>query len=263
MQKLKLKLLQGNRTSIEIDMLLHLSKLQDKYGRITGIHYAEVSAALNISFKSFYDTLETLQSKGDITVYSTDNSRAWRWYKGINIIINDNDYSKGEYEQNRYLNTNLDFLYQKAFRILTAKEKQLVLNLLAVKDIRQGKEKKFKLDTLLRYSGITNKYLLAEYLEHIKQLLHIKELAGLIIIGLTRESSKARTAATETYIINRIKTYCRQSKINYILKDLKDIYTLFVQYGEMFNNRIISKLIDTSLKHGTLEPALINYIMNN
>lgn len=263
MQKLKLKLLQGNRTSIEIDMLLHLSKLQDKYGRITGVHYAEVAAILNISVKSFYDILETLQSKGDITVYNADNSRAWRWYQGINIIINDNDYSKGEYGQNRYLNTNLDILYQKRFRSLRAKEKQLILNLLAVKDIREGKEKKFKIETLMRYSGITNKYLLAEYLEHIKRLLNIKELAGLIIIGLTRESSKARTAATETYIVNKLKTYCRQNKISYILKDLKDIYTLFVQYGEMFNNRIISKLIDTSFKYGTLEPALINHIINS
>lgn len=263
MQKLNLKLFQGCRTSIEIDMLLHLSKLQDRYGRVTGLHYAEAAAALNISVKSFYTVLETLQNKGDITVYSADSSRAWRWYQGVNVIIHDNDYSRGDYSQNRYLNTNLDFLYQKDFRNLTANEKLLVLNLLAVKDLRQGKEKKFKPETLMRYCGISNKYLLAEYIEHIKELLNIKKLASLLVIGITRESMRARTAAKETYIINRLKTYCRQYKISYIHKDLKDIYILFNQYGELFNNRIISKLIDTSLKYGTLEPALINYTMNH
>jgi hypothetical protein len=263
MQKLRLKKINQNRTSIETDMLLYLSKHQDKYGRIIGLHYAEVAAELNIAIKSFYDILERLQEKGDITVYSTDNSRAWRWYQGINIVINDNDYSRGNYEQNRYLNTNLDFLYQKKFRHLTAKEKQLVLNLLAIKDIREGKEKKFKVDTLMRYCDITNKYLLAKYLENINGLLNIMELGGLIAISLTRESIKAKTAATETYIINRLRTYCRQYKISYIYKELKDIYTLFTQYGELFRNKVINNLIDTSLKYGTLEPSLINHLINN
>jgi hypothetical protein len=263
MQKLKLSLFQGCRTGIEIDMLLHLSKLQDKYGRIQGVHYAEVAMALNISVKSFYDTLETLQSKGDIIVYNTDTARAWRWYQGVNIIINNNDFSRGEYGQNRYLNTNLDMLYQKQFRSLKAKEKQLVLNIMAVKDIRNGKRKKFKLETLMGYCGINNKYLLMEYIENIKGLLNLHTLDGMIVIEPTRECLKHKTAATETYIVNRLRTYCRQHKVAYILKDLRDIYTMIGQYGVMFTNRLINRLIDTSIKYGSLEPALINFTMNH
>ncbi len=127
MQKIKNRILdrmaKAHLTKAEVDFILEISHYQDDYGKVYGVYYRKICAAINISYQTFYVTMASLCDKGLIRLEKAH-------YGDWDIVIQDNDFSyKGAMEEG-YVSTGHDIFYNSKFREMKANEKLLAMMLM-------------------------------------------------------------------------------------------------------------------------------------
>jgi len=249
------KILDQATAPTEIDFILYLSKIQNEFGNIRNLHYADVCLYLNISKQTFYNIKNSLESKKIIRVDWT-NQINWNITLLDNQFINYNDYKQG------YINTNKDFLYTPEFKNLKLQEKKLVLKLLKVS--RADATFKISIPKLKEWLGTDNKNLIVSYINNISKFFDITVSNDnvLYIFKLSLKSNVAEKTEKENYLLYAITTYCRMHKISYTIDDLKDLVIMFGQYKNKLN-KLIQAIIDTCLHYHCIIPKLINSIVSH
>lgn len=127
MQKLSFavleKLIEKKATSAEIDVLLYVSKFQNKYGYAEGIYYRNVCEELGLSYQAFYDAKNGLIEKGIIFVEKNN-------YLDMDIRILNNEFLNQESFKRGYINTNYAIFACTQFRNLPGGAKLLAMDLM-------------------------------------------------------------------------------------------------------------------------------------
>lgn len=282
------KILQDKKiTSIEIDILLYLSLIQDEFGKIEGVKYSDVCKDISISTQGYYNCIVGLEGKGYIQV--TENDRI-----GWNIIINDNIFSSDEDYKKGYLTTNRQMLHNPMFYKLKANEKKLLLQILTnkkdcVKDEDGNiKSEDFRLyvTTIKNWLGINNKYLIESYMKSLTAFFKIlrfkkgskrNEIIGYVIKAEDFPSIGSRAKVQEKdlsckrekdfFLAHKFITMCRKEGIKCIseLKEkINDLITLSTQYiGEqkVRPEEFFYVVARTLEEKKSIEPRLINKII--
>lgn len=178
MQKLKNRIIdrmmEEHLTSAEIDLLLHISQMQDDSGRIYGVYYKDVCAAINISYETYYTSLEVLEKKGFI-------SRSKEAYGDCDITILDNVFTYQGANEEGYVNTGRRLFYS-TFYHLKAGEKLLALQFF--KNAGAGKYhigiNKFYADFMERLQ--VKRRTLQQYLQRLKKFFTLTLANGILSV---------------------------------------------------------------------------------
>lgn len=251
-------------SSKEIDFMLYLSSISNEFGSIRGLHYNDVSSILNINQSTFYRIIDNLISKALITCDFCNGWGSWNLTINNNIFRNKEDYKAG------YMNTNYDFLYGKEYQDLPLQAKRLVLMLLKVQGI--SKHYKVGVESLKRWTLTDSSWKVIKYLKTIEVWFNIQEKNGLYIFSVKNKTIKSKTSNDEKEIAQKIISFCKSYSIEYTLETLKDLIIMFKQYGYRYDpgdnsrcfihNKFIEALSRTIIKHRSIEPKLINYIVS-
>lgn len=252
-------------TSKEIDVLFWIARRQDAYGRTFGIKYREVCTDTEISHQEYYNCISGLEVKGFLRVINRNCRQGW------DIEILDNIFATSKDDKKRYLNINKDIFYSKSFIQLKANEKKLLIKILLQKP---NSKKAFflRIDTIKSWINIDNIQLINSYITKLKKFFEIK-LSGktkgekslfVIVPNYQLESilNRASYSIKTFYFKHKLRCLCRQYNASYDDKTMNDVLTLLNQYGDYLNT-LEHIIIDTIHEKGSLEPKLINYIMNS
>ena len=248
-------------TSKEIDILLWLSVRQDAYGRTFGVKYTDVCSDIGMSHQEYYNCMDKLEKNNFIRIIYQHRS-------GWDIEIWENVFTDNKEDKKRYLNTNKCFLFSKDFIRLKAMEKKIILKLLIQKN---GHFNPFFLHvrTLEKWIGIKNIQLLNSYIKSIKKFFNLtiskKDGNNRFVIfnlhnhleGLTKDNLTIR----QHYLKHKIITTCRRLKAKWDNAKIADLIILFGQYPAYYN-LVQQVAIDSIWETGSIEPKLINYIIN-
>lgn len=262
MQKLKNsileKMIQHKLTSNEIDFLLYISRFQDEYGSVQGVHYKEVCEAMNISHQGFYNIKKSLEEKGFITCEK--NHRI-----DHDIIIIDNSFHRGEKDWNEgYINTNQNLFYQDAFYQMKAGAKLLAMLLLRLCHLAKGKFRirtwKFY-DTYVECFGVSRR-VMQGYLMELKKYFYVIVSNGMYHISPKKiifEINLYHDTEAENYNRHSVGVMCRRKRIAMDDKAVKDTAVFFSQYEEYASAfyRNIFDLVNTAI-HKSLETIAEN-----
>lgn len=238
-----------------VDFILYISRIQDSFGRCLGLHYKDTSQAAGICFKTFYNNLKQAEKLGIIKMHwdkMTTKQNDWDFE-----FIEDTSAVGSDF--NRYLNVNLDFLYTDVFRELRLNEKLLVLHILGLKGLKDGKYRKLSFDTLLKYAGISDLPLLMEYLESLRSFFDIQIKDNYVIIHLPYENTKSLYTANDIHTRYYFKTFCRRNKIAFTLKDLNKMVIVFNKFKDKYYNIMLEAIQKACSKYGILDPVYIEY----
>lgn len=260
MQKIKntiiKKCIDKKITSRELDFLLYISHYQDNTGRVLGVYYRDVCAALSISIQTFYDVKASLIKKGIISV-SKNSEIDW------DIRIEDNDFSMENYHEG-YINTDSRLFYSEEFIRLKAGAKLMLMDLMRLTYSNRGR---FVISTENLYKKYTElfgvtKRVVRGYLSSIKQFFFVKRHQHkYIIFPLAAIKERKNNHDDEIYNQKAIETLCRRNKVKDAkAKQIKDTAALISQYKAiaMLGGKNIIDAMESALK-GSLE-AINRYL---
>lgn len=253
-----------NATANEIDIFLWLALHQDKHSIVEGIKYDEVCLKYNICKQSFYNALYSLKDMGYIDICSGMGG-FWTIH-----ILNNNIHTKHNDNNIRYLNVNKDFLYTNNFKKLKANEKRICLYLLLQPRICNAESLNIYAKTISDKIQISNLTLIYSYLESIAKFFPFDRLKpdeaarGDKIRFKEKNIICTQRVASESfiYLIHKIKYKLRKYSIPYTLSDIKDLYTLIIQYAEKGSERLVQVISYTIKSKGIILPKLINYFLS-
>ena len=260
------KLINANQiTAKEIDVLFWIARRQDAYGRTFGVKYYDVCTDTSISIQEYYNCISGLEIKNFVRVINRNSQQGW------DVEILGNIFATSQDDKKRYLNINKDIFYSESFINLKANEKKLLIRILLEK---RSNNKAFfmRIDTLMNWIGIDNIQLMNSYILKLKKFFQInlsnktkgKNSLFVIIPNYQLESILNRTSYSikAFYFKHKLKCLCRQYNAPYDETNINDILILLNQYGDHLNT-LEHIIIDTIHEKGSLEPKLINYIMNS
>lgn len=179
MQKLKNRIIdrmmEEHLTGAEIDLLLHMSQMQDDSGRIYGVYYRDVCEAVKISYETFYTSMEVLEQKHFI-------KRSKEAYGDSEVTILDNVFTYQGALGEGYIDTGRQMFYNSAFYRLKAGEKLLALQFF--KNAGAGKFhigiNKFYVDYMERLQ--VKRRTLQQYLKRLKKLFLLTLSGGILLV---------------------------------------------------------------------------------
>lgn len=250
MQKLKNsivnRMLEEHLTGAEINLLLHISKYQEDQGRVCGVYYKDVCAAIGISYETFYTSLETLEKKGFI-------KRSRGAYGDSDIVILDNDCSCGEEWEKGYINTGNPLFYNPEFYRLKAGEK-----LLALQFFKNAGAGHYHIGINKLYHDFSEKLgvkrrTIQQYLRRLKEYFSITLKDGILHVRYKEKYESERRknlSSNEEFVLHVMRVAFRRSRIHMpapyqtmnqlirtseykplnLPKDLTDVKNLFRQY---------------------------------
>lgn len=202
-----------------VDFILHNTRLQDRTGKCYGVYYKDTVEVLGVCNQTFYNNMRMAEELNITKIYWDEmktNQDDW----DFRFVNNDIKFTEDKESSVRYLNTNVDFLYTDNFKDLKLNEKILALFLLALKDLRKGKEKILTFKKLLEYAGIKNITLLMEYLGNLRKFFKIVIKNGYIVIELIPEMLMKKHSANSLYAKHLIHNIiCRKTGTH---RDLED-----------------------------------------
>lgn len=219
-------------SSKEIDFMLCISRFQNDYGYIPGIHYKAVCQELGISFQAFYDIKKSLQEKGYIKV-EKKNKIDHDITILNNVFVTEEDIKKG------YLNTNHHMFYDKEFTSLRAGAKLLGMFLLRQCYFSRLNDSEYRKNTKDFYKEFTKRFhvtkrVLRSYLMDLKKFFSIGLVNKMYYVRpmtkvFRHPGSKSENEREQEHQINVI---CRRNHVKEASesKKMKDIYTLVRQY---------------------------------
>lgn len=213
MQKLKNRIIdrmmEKHLTSAEIDLLLHLSQVQDDSGRIYGVYYKDVCAAINISYETYYTSLEVLEQKGFI-------SRSKEAYGDSEVTILDNVFTYQGAHAEGYVNTGRKLFYSPLFYHLKAGEKLLALQFL--KNAGAGKYhigiNKFYADYMDRLK--VKRRTLQQYLSRLKKFFSLTLAGGILLVrnkDAYYEADSLLRTDEERFSVQLVRVALRRNRI--------------------------------------------------
>lgn len=249
-----------NLTAHELDLLIYLSTIQDSYGNVSGVHYMDIKLAINCCKSTCYNALKGLDFKGYIKIKYTSCDQYWDLTILDNVFINSEDDKKG------YLNTNKQFLHSSKFKKLKVNEKKLCIKLFISCIASKGTFKVYP-KQIASWLGIKSTSLVFSYMENICSIFkhtRKKGLKGELFILLPGNSAiqkNNKNSERENFLSHKIKYFCSQFKVNYTIKDLKDLVILLGQYASL-GTKLYSTICNVLLSKHTIEPALINSILS-
>ena len=236
MQKLKNsiidKMLSSHLSRAEVDFILYLSHYQDDKGKIYGVYYRDVCAALGISYETFYVTIDSLVAKGFLRCEKAS-------YSDFDLTILGNDFSQPGAYQDGYLSTGHAIFFDKDFMALKAGAKLLALKILVITGAtNSGKY-------YIAVEGFFEKY--ARCLQVTRRtirtyLTKLRTFFSLTLSGkfyLFRPKSDKCFAEREQCILpsdqerfaeQLTRTACRRNRATYTDRDYKDTKALIRQY---------------------------------
>lgn len=249
MQKLKNsivnRMLEEHLTSAEINLLLYVSRYQDDQGRVLGIYYKDVCAAIEISYETFYTSLEILERKGFIT-------RSKGSYGDSDITILNNDFTYTGAMEEGYINTARPLFYNKAFYRLKAGEK-----LLALQFFKNAGAGKYRIGINKLYTDFAERLkvkrrTLQQYLKRLKEFFSMTLSGGILLVrNKERYEDPASILSNDKiqFSMHIMRVAHRRYKIsdpdeltkndNFLLwsKDQKDTRKLIEQYWSTYKTR--------------------------
>lgn len=247
----------------EIDFMIFLSKRQDCLGYARGIVYTDATEALGICKQTFYNIVDSLEKKGLVEVDWNDK-KYWNFRIIDNVFriyqkdLFDKDVNKG------YVSTNRDFLYTKDFMELKDNEKKLTLQLLGFMDERDPYKKyKIKIENLMNWISLSNKSLMKEYIETLKQWFIINQNEDLLLICLKEVFFKAQNTEKINWLSYKVFELCRKMKVTYTPKEMADTIRLLIRHAGRNLSKFIAALCESISLNKTLQPALINHIITH
>ena len=229
------KMIDAKLTSKEIDFILYISRFQDDYGCISGVHYKEVCEAMNMSYQGFYDVKNSLIEKGFII--SEKSNRI-----DHDITILGNEFLSEEDIKGGYVNTNHNIFYNKKFYEMKAGAKLLAMELMKRSYAGQGQ---VCIGTSVFYEKFTKlfhvtKRIMRDYLMSLKQVFSIGIKNGLYYMRPKAEVYRqpGQKHESDNYNEHIITTICRRNLIkNPDAKSVKDASVLLRQYKRIANER--------------------------
>lgn len=254
-------------TASEFDLLLYLSVRQDPWGRVHGIYYKDATLELMFGSKqTFYNALYGLRDKGFIIINPNSlYNDTW------DCIIVDNVYYDEKDDRKGYFNTNRAFLHTPEFYKLKVNEKRLCI--LLAKKYQTNNYMRFGLDvypeTIASWLGIKSTSLVFEYMETIKNFFpHNRVTKGRgVMFHLFKDNvipfDSNLVSENERFLSHKIIAFCREHRISYTLKDLKDLIILIGQYASISIGYLYGTICDVLINKRSIEPKLIHWKLIN
>ncbi len=260
MQKLKNsildKMLESHLTKAEVDFLLELSHYQDDTGKIYGVYYRDVCAAVGISYETFYATMESLVKKGFLHKEKAS-------YGDFDLTILGNDFSYPGAVREGYISTGHYLFHDKNFKALKAGEKLLTMQILKISGAsdKSGSGGKYYIAVegfFAKYTRLMQitKRTLRTYLTRIKQFISVtlhskfylfkpKDICFLEKTDYIMPSDKDRLSD------QLMRTACRRNRATYTQQQYKDTKNLIRQYLDALKTetaRLFLSAVETSIK---------------
>lgn len=240
MQKIKIKVLnkmiEKKLTNAEINFIIYISHFQNDKGKIIGIYYKKICTELEISYQTFYDIKKSLVEKGIIFI---EKKSYYDW----DITILNNDFSSGNYQEERYINMSHNIFFDKKFFALKAGEKLLAMQFMQISFSGRGSYnigiKNFykKYEELL---GIT-KRILQNYLSNLKKFFSIgvkdKQYWITPLVKIYKGMNGKNHKDIAEYEEQAGEVICRREKLDYSQKQLQDTTFLLRQYWDCFTGK--------------------------
>lgn len=218
MQKIKRevldKMIAADLSSLQVDMMIYLSRYQSDSGVIKGVHYRSVCKDIGMSKQSFYNVLRSLEVKGLISLQREKlDSMDW------NITILDNDCTaiNNGSEKGQYVNTNQCIFYLESFRMLKAKEKLLAMYLLRRCAENRGSIRMTVSNFREHYTELlqVSSRTLRGYLASLKEYFSIGDKEGMRYVRSKRDMIKRSTMSERTRLHEYlVKVACRRCRIS-------------------------------------------------
>lgn len=228
MQKLKNqvvdKMMRSHMTKAEVDFMLELSHFQDDKGKILGVYYKNVCTAIDISYETFYVTLDSLVNKGLLR-------KEKACYGDYDIVILNNDCSYPGAHQEGYVNTGIDLFYNQDFKKLKAGEKLLAMQFLKI----AGAGERYYIGIKIfyeKYAELLNltKRTLQTYLSRLKNFFKIMIKDRNYLIRLKEICHKYNAPSDmENFSEHLTKVACRRNRATYTTQEYKDTRRLISQ----------------------------------
>lgn len=256
-----------NITSIELDLLLYMSKIQNEFGHLEGLYYREACLAIHCCKQSFYNAMFNLKRKGYILI-----NDMYKQIKYWNCTIIDNIFLNEKDDRKEYFNTNKKFLYSKEFMSLKVNEKKLCIKLamnIAKDNAKKENNKHYDIypQTVCNWVGIKSTTLAWDYINNISAIFPnsikkgvkgdmISFAADNMIIELNNSKSER-----ETFLNHKLKYICNIYKISYTIDEIKELVILTAQYAKVGANKLYSVITHVLLTKHSIEPKLINHLL--
>lgn len=273
MQKLKnsivQKMIAAKCTSKEVDFVLYVSRFQDDYGKVSGIHYKEVCDSMGMSHQGFYDVKASLQEKNIIRCEKSDRI-------DHDITIIGNEFLTEDDIKSGYVNTNHNMFYQDAFFGMKAGAKLLAMELLALCYSGSGQHR-IGVDKLYeKYAtklSVTRR-VIRIYLAQLKEYFSISIVDGLYYIRPKKNVYRqpGHISEADNFASHNVAVICRRNRIKDADKqDVSDVMTLIRQYrtcAEEKGKNIIALItvaversIEVLKEKAILKPKLIHSLL--
>lgn len=227
--KLKYRLIEklANLTNKELEFLLYVARFQDEHGRIEGVYYGDVCRKTGMCKQTFYASLRALERKGIIRYFHVEQD--------YDITILDNDFSYPESFQEGYVMLNRKVFRSTGFRLLKAKEKYMLLDLMKITHSNRGLYVTDRTRFYGRYQGLlkVSFRVIRYYLQTLKKYFRVTLTGGKYQIAYraeqfekTVESGKAQAREYTAEMILR-RAGVKEKR----LEDVQDIAGLLKQYA--------------------------------
>lgn len=246
------KMIEKRLSAAQIDFILYISRFQNDYGKITGVYYRDICAALNISYQHFYNILDSLQA---CDMIRAEKASYFDW----DITIIDNEWPAETMELNikkGYLNTNHNIFFTEEWKQLKANEKLMAMELMvctytAKASFIIGLRNMYK-----KYSAMfrVTERVIRSYLSSLKQFFSIgrKEHKYYFTPRKVTYRNENQKSEADNYIENQMKAISRRCRVVWNKRsEFLDTARLIRQYREINNNieQILEDLI-TSMYAG-------------
>lgn len=247
-------------TAKEIDVILFLASMQNRYGEVVGITYQQVCEEVGICKSYFYKTLYRLEECDILEIsYLQEDYGTWKVRLRNNEFACKADYQKGYFKINRKV------LFSDCFRNLNRTEKVILLKLLFMQD-KKGHKFKIFMETLQNWTGKgirTIKRAIENLCE--QSLIHVIRDFGNGYSFAAKEKELGGGKAVENENIPRMKQL-----ISLVLKRKKteapemavhDVLGVLKGFGDCLDEYIIQKLERCVEECGSLQGAYVNRSM--
>jgi len=255
------RFLEETESPNEIDIFLYIAQFQNDGGCIHNLYYKDVCENLNISKQTFYNSLYRLEEKGLIILSGPHGY--------FNIRIVDNYIFNDDHAREGYLSLQGTFFFEREFLELSLRQKKLVIkvtmnlmNGIVDTETRQKTIPQIGMDKLRTYSrGIHEEEVLDAFGKMSKYLNVIKNKDLFFIELKDFKTPTKEDTGLHKFITHNVIGMCRRYKIEYDEKSVFDIYYLFKSQFTKYA-AIIHNLINTAFDKKSLQPALVNYMIN-
>jgi hypothetical protein len=257
MQKIKRQIVDRLMREIisqnQLNLFIHIAQFQNDGGIVNNLYYKDICLYLKMNPQTFYNSLYALENKGLISVSGRHGS--------FDIRIIDNYFlSKKDYREGYLDLAKFPFIFTFSFLSLSLLSKKLTLKLL----LDSGVQKNFKIG-IDRIREITKgeKSEVKESIQELKPFFKIKELTNeFYSFAVIKEMPLYKHTNLFKYVKFKLEGLLREFKIPHTIQDVFDVYYLFKsQYKKI--PKILSGIYQTVFEKRSLEPKLINYLVNN